>query len=189
MEGHMHEHGPLYISVSFVMFDEGGWCVVCVEWSGVVWCGVETLCARVRLVSSRGQSNGVRIVVSCHHESGCVCACIFVDVFNYVYIYIYMCVYEGNIQRSRGEPLGQVITLRLFSLMKLTRLRVHRQNARMFYACGRIAGTHGVRFECTHGGGFFSVPHHTHDTPHTPLSSFQHTAKQHNKTQNTPERR
>ena len=23
MEGHMHEHGPLYTSVAFVMFDEG----------------------------------------------------------------------------------------------------------------------------------------------------------------------
>ena len=34
MEGHMHEHGPLYTSVPFVMFDEGGW------WCGVVWCGV-----------------------------------------------------------------------------------------------------------------------------------------------------
>ena len=31
MEGHMLEHGPLYTSVPFVMFGEGGWC-------GVVWC-------------------------------------------------------------------------------------------------------------------------------------------------------
>ena len=31
VEGHMHEHGPLYTSVPFVMFDEGG--------DGVVWCG------------------------------------------------------------------------------------------------------------------------------------------------------
>ena len=29
MEGHMHEHGPLYTSVPLVMFDEGGWVVVC----------------------------------------------------------------------------------------------------------------------------------------------------------------
>ena len=68
MEGHMREHDPLYTSVLFVMFDEGGWVgggvvwwVVGVEWSGVVLCGV---------VSSRGQSEGVRIVVSCDHESG-----------------------------------------------------------------------------------------------------------------------
>ena len=32
MEGHMHEHGPLYSRVPFVMFDEGGW-----------WCGVVVL--------------------------------------------------------------------------------------------------------------------------------------------------
>ena len=43
MEGHIHEHGPLYIGVPFVMFDEGGvggveWSGV--EWGGVVWCGV-----------------------------------------------------------------------------------------------------------------------------------------------------
>ena len=25
MESHMHEHGPLYTSVPFVMLDEGGW--------------------------------------------------------------------------------------------------------------------------------------------------------------------
>ena len=25
MEGHVHEHGPLYASVPCVMFDEGGW--------------------------------------------------------------------------------------------------------------------------------------------------------------------
>ena len=30
MEGHMHEHGPLYTSVPLVMFDEGGWCGVVV---------------------------------------------------------------------------------------------------------------------------------------------------------------
>ena len=33
MEGHMHEHGPLYTSVPLVMFDEGG-CVVCIV---VLW--------------------------------------------------------------------------------------------------------------------------------------------------------
>ena len=46
----------------------------------VVWCGVETLCVSVRLVSSRSQSDGVRIVVSCDHESGlcmCLCLCFF----------------------------------------------------------------------------------------------------------------
>ena len=37
MEGHMHEHGPLYTSVPFVMFDEGGW------WC-VLLCCVQTLC-------------------------------------------------------------------------------------------------------------------------------------------------
>ena len=30
MEGHVREHGPLYSSVPFYMFDEGGW----VEGSG-----------------------------------------------------------------------------------------------------------------------------------------------------------
>ena len=40
MEGHMHEHGPLYNGVPFVMFDEGewvgGWWVLlcCGEWCG-----------------------------------------------------------------------------------------------------------------------------------------------------------
>ena len=34
MEGHLHEHGLLYTSDPFVVFNEGG--LVC----GVVWCGV-----------------------------------------------------------------------------------------------------------------------------------------------------
>ena len=67
MEGHMHEVGPLYTSVPYVTFDEGGWVVV---WWGVLWFGA--------VVSSRGQSDGVRIVVSCHHESGLfMCMCLF----------------------------------------------------------------------------------------------------------------
>ena len=40
MEGQMREHGPLYTSVPFVMFDEGGWLVGdVVLCCGVVWCG------------------------------------------------------------------------------------------------------------------------------------------------------
>ena len=37
MENHMQEQGPLYTSLPFVMFDEGGWVgvVVC----GGEWCG------------------------------------------------------------------------------------------------------------------------------------------------------
>ena len=35
MEGHLHEHGPLYTSLPCVMFDEGGWV------GG--WCGVVLL--------------------------------------------------------------------------------------------------------------------------------------------------
>ena len=30
MEGHMHEHGPLYICVPFLMFYDGGWVVACI---------------------------------------------------------------------------------------------------------------------------------------------------------------
>ena len=39
MGGDMREHGPLYTSVPFVMFDVGGWVCGCggVEWCGVVW--------------------------------------------------------------------------------------------------------------------------------------------------------
>ena len=48
-----------------------------VVWSGALWCG-DTVHQRVRLVSSSGQSDGVRIVVSCDHESGlCMCLCLF----------------------------------------------------------------------------------------------------------------
>ena len=62
----------------------------------MVWCGVETLCAkRVRLVSSRGHSDCVRIVVSCDPESGlcmCLCLCFFdcvsLDFFIYIYMFI-----------------------------------------------------------------------------------------------------
>ena len=42
MEGQMHEHGLLYTSVPFVMFDEGGWLGVCVGGGGgVVVSGLE----------------------------------------------------------------------------------------------------------------------------------------------------
>ena len=45
MEGQMHEHGPLYASVAFVMFDEGVWLVVwCVEVLCCVWCVSVCLC-------------------------------------------------------------------------------------------------------------------------------------------------
>ena len=66
----------LHTSVPFVMFGGAGW--VCGGvWSGVHWCG-DTVRERVRLVSSRGQSDGVRFVVSCDHESGlCMCLCLF----------------------------------------------------------------------------------------------------------------
>ena len=56
----------------------------------------------------------------------------------------------GKIQRLFGEPLGQVITPRVFSLMKpiscvhSKRLRVYQQNAHMVYTCGRVARTHGA---------------------------------------------
>ena len=40
MEGHVQEHGPLYTSVPFVMFDECGWVGGGVVWCGVLWCGV-----------------------------------------------------------------------------------------------------------------------------------------------------
>ena len=65
---------------------------------GGVWCVVweDTV-----LVSSRGQSDGVRIVVSCDHESGlCLCVRLFFlmciricSLFIYVYIYIYIFMY------------------------------------------------------------------------------------------------
>ena len=53
MEGYMHEHGPLYTSVLFVMFDEGWW-VVCGVVRGredvSVWCAVVWLvCVLVRV--------------------------------------------------------------------------------------------------------------------------------------------
>ena len=50
-----------------------------VVWSGVLWCG-DTVRQRVRLVSSRGQSDGVRVVVSCDHETG-LCMC-FLNVYS-----------------------------------------------------------------------------------------------------------
>ena len=40
MEGHMHEHGPLYTSVPRVMFDEGGW----VGGGVLCWCCVVSVC-------------------------------------------------------------------------------------------------------------------------------------------------
>ena len=54
-----------------------GW--VGVWWGGVVCCGVETLCVSVcGWCQVRGQSDGVRFVVSCDHESGvCMCLCLF----------------------------------------------------------------------------------------------------------------
>ena len=69
MKGHLHEHDRLCASVPLVMFVEGG---------VVVWCGV--------VVSSRGQCDGVRVVVSCDHESGlCVCLYMcFFDVFSFL---------------------------------------------------------------------------------------------------------
>ena len=61
MEGHMHEHGPLYTSVPRVMFDEGGWMVVCCV--GVVlvlcWC----CCIRLSFLWSDAS----------HFHSNCVC--------------------------------------------------------------------------------------------------------------------
>ena len=59
---------------NLIMFDEGG----CVVWC-VVWCGVEA-----RSVSRRGQSDSVRFVVSCDHESGsCMCLCLrFFNVYS-----------------------------------------------------------------------------------------------------------
>ena len=68
MEGHMHEHGLLYTR-------------------GVVWCG-DTVRERARLVSSRGQSDVVLIVVSCDHESGS-CMCLRLCFFK---IYIRRCL-------------------------------------------------------------------------------------------------
>ena len=54
MVGHMHEHGPSYTGVPFVMFDVGGWV-------RVVWCVV--LCeprgtTRERADEGEGVSEG-----------------------------------------------------------------------------------------------------------------------------------
>ena len=72
----------------------------------------------------------------------------------------------GNIQWLLGEPLGQVITLRVFSLMKSPlcvhskRLRVHRQNAHMFFNIWTCC-----RFSNVHTAGF-PVDRHTHRARH-----------------------
>ena len=56
----------------------GEWCVV---WC-VVWCGV---------VSSLGQSDGDRIVVSCNLESVlCRCLCLYIYIYIYLFIYLLM---------------------------------------------------------------------------------------------------
>ena len=53
-----------------------------VVWSGVLWCG-DTVHQRERLVSSRGQSDDVRVVASCDHESGLnMCLCLFFSVYS-----------------------------------------------------------------------------------------------------------
>ena len=67
MEGHMREHGLLYTSVPFVMFDEGGWVVV---WCGVVWCGV-VWCGVVVVVLVLHPS--FPWADASHFHSNCVC--------------------------------------------------------------------------------------------------------------------
>ena len=57
----------------------------------VAWSAVETLCVSVRLVSGLGQSDGVRIVVSCDHESG-LCMSLRVCFYLYISTCLYLCL-------------------------------------------------------------------------------------------------
>ena len=78
-EGHMHEHGHLYTSVPFVMFDEGGCGVL------VVWC-VGVAVASVYPSSGQTHRNSIpTVVVSLTtHENMVV----------YIYVLVHVRVYE-----------------------------------------------------------------------------------------------
>ena len=69
----------------------------------------------------------------------------------------------GKIKRLLGESLGQVITLRV--LIQKDSVCTGKTPTRFIHV--DVLPVHMAgRFESTHGGGFFSVPHHTHHTTH-----------------------
>ena len=107
-----------------------------------------------------------------------------------------------------GEPLGHVITVCGQILVSRThddplpprrvrskRARVYVQNVPMCTSttpacgntCGRGAGTHGGRFERTHGHVFQCVtpPHTTNNTPHTHHDTHHNNSSSNNTEQHT----